>query len=146
MCNRIMLVILCGILLTGCATTGNGNEGSQDSQAQLKVYKNRIEYLEGELDKKKQEVSTLERQLDKQGPSIDKEQSAPQADKEGATLSNKDIQTALKNAGFYTGAIDGKIGANTRRSIKKFQRSNGLKADGVVGKSTSSKLMKHLSK
>ena len=49
---------------------------------------------------------------------------------------NKEIQTAVKNAGFYAGAIDGKIGPKTRSAIEEFQKAKGLKADGVVGKKT----------
>lgn len=48
----------------------------------------------------------------------------------------KEIQTYLKNAGFYTGKIDGIKGRNTKRAIKEFQKANGLKVDGIVGKKT----------
>ena len=50
--------------------------------------------------------------------------------------STRDIQQALKNSGFYQGAIDGKMGPLTREAIKEFQRVHGLKDDGVVGKQT----------
>lgn len=50
--------------------------------------------------------------------------------------STKEIQQALKNAGFYQGALDGKIGPQTREAIREFQRVHGLKIDGVVGKQT----------
>ena len=46
------------------------------------------------------------------------------------------IQTALKNAGFYNGAIDGKIGPASKRAIEQFQTQNNLKADGKVGPKT----------
>ncbi len=46
------------------------------------------------------------------------------------------IQTALKNAGFYTGKIDGKIGPGSKRAIEAFQTSKGLKVDGKVGPKT----------
>lgn len=58
----------------------------------------------------------------------------------------KQIQSALKNAGFYQGPIDGKIGHKTKEAIIKFQKANGLKADGIVGKRTSAELNKHLSR
>lgn len=48
----------------------------------------------------------------------------------------RQIQIALKNAGYYFGAIDGKIGPLTRGAIEKFQKANGLKADGKVGPKT----------
>lgn len=56
----------------------------------------------------------------------------------------KDIQTALKNAGFYTGAIDGKLGPKTRKAIEEFQAAKGLKVDGKVGPKTWAELDKYL--
>jgi len=56
----------------------------------------------------------------------------------------KSIQQALKNAGFYKGKIDGKIGPKTRLAIKAFQKNNGLKVDGVVGSKTWHKLKRYL--
>jgi len=55
-------------------------------------------------------------------------------------LSPKQIQRALKNAGYYDGPIDGKIGPKTKQAILKFQKANGLKIDGIVGKMTSAAL------
>jgi peptidoglycan hydrolase-like protein with peptidoglycan-binding domain len=55
-----------------------------------------------------------------------------------------EIQTALKNAGFYSGAIDGKIGPNSKKAIVEFQKSQGLAADGKVGPKTWEVLVKHL--
>jgi len=55
----------------------------------------------------------------------------------------KDIQFALKNAGFYNGALDGKSGPRTKVAIKDFQRENNLKVDGVAGKKTWGKLSRY---
>ena len=57
---------------------------------------------------------------------------------------NKDIQTALKAANFYTGNIDGKMGPKTKKSIVEFQKAKGLKADGKVGSKTWMELEKYL--
>ncbi len=57
----------------------------------------------------------------------------------------KEIQTCLKNAGFYQGSIDGVKGRNTKKAIKAFQKANGLKADGVVGPKTWDLLVKYSS-
>ena len=43
------------------------------------------------------------------------------------------IQEMLKDLGYNTGKVDGKYGSNTEAAIKKFQKDNGLKADGIVG-------------
>ncbi|MCX5711488.1 MAG: peptidoglycan-binding domain-containing protein [Candidatus Omnitrophica bacterium] len=59
--------------------------------------------------------------------------------------SNLDIQTALKNAGYYTGTVDGKIGPKTKKAIEECQKANSLKADGKVGPKTWEALSKYLS-
>jgi len=61
-------------------------------------------------------------------------------------LTPKQIQLALKKAGFYKGEIDGKIGLNTKKAIMKFQKAQGLKADGIVGKRTLAELNIYLSR
>jgi len=53
---------------------------------------------------------------------------------------NRQIQTALKNAGYDPGAIDGEIGSKTKKAVKDFQTANGLNADGKVGAKTWAKL------
>jgi peptidoglycan hydrolase-like protein with peptidoglycan-binding domain len=55
-----------------------------------------------------------------------------------------EIQTALKNAGFYTGKVDGKIGPMSKKAIEAFQKANGLTADGKVGPKTWVALSKFL--
>ncbi|MEW6101261.1 MAG: peptidoglycan-binding domain-containing protein [Candidatus Omnitrophota bacterium] len=49
---------------------------------------------------------------------------------------NIEIQTALKNAGYYAGEIDGKAGPMTKKAIEEFQKANSLKVDGKVGPQT----------
>ncbi len=48
----------------------------------------------------------------------------------------KEVQRRLKLWGYYNGSADGVFGAGTRAAVIAFQKKNGLKADGVVGKST----------
>ena len=54
------------------------------------------------------------------------------------------IQTALKNAGYYTAEIDGKMGPLTKKAIRDFQRDNNLQVDGKVGPRTWGKLSHYL--
>jgi len=56
----------------------------------------------------------------------------------------KQIQAALKKAGFYKGEIDGKEGPQTKGAIKAFQKVKGLNPDGVVGPKTWEELNKFL--
>ena len=51
-----------------------------------------------------------------------------------------DIQNALKQKGYDTGAVDGIYGTGTRNAVIAFQKDNGLTADGVVGSKTLSAL------
>lgn len=46
------------------------------------------------------------------------------------------IQTKLKRWGYYNGQIDGIYGTKTRDAVIYFQQKNGLKVDGIAGKST----------
>ena len=48
----------------------------------------------------------------------------------------REVQRRLKLWGYYNGSVDGVFGVGTRNAVISFQRKNGLKADGVVGKST----------
>ncbi|NMD37845.1 MAG: SH3 domain-containing protein [Christensenellaceae bacterium] len=46
------------------------------------------------------------------------------------------LQEMLTGMGYFTGKIDGKYGSSTVDAVKAFQKSNGLKADGVAGDET----------
>ena len=46
------------------------------------------------------------------------------------------IQTKLKQWGYYDGDIDGIFGLQTQKAVKKFQEKNGLAVDGIAGTRT----------
>jgi D-alanyl-D-alanine carboxypeptidase (penicillin-binding protein 5/6) len=48
----------------------------------------------------------------------------------------KRLQLALKRAGYYSGPINGKLGNQTKLSLKKFQKASGLVPDGIIGEKT----------
>lgn len=52
----------------------------------------------------------------------------------GATVT--EIQTRLKEWGYYNGEVDGVYGSRTEAAVRYFQSSNGLSADGQVGNQT----------
>lgn len=57
--------------------------------------------------------------------------------KSGSTGSEvRQIQTKLKNWGYYTGSVDGVYGWQTESAVRSFQKKNGLTVDGIAGEKT----------
>ena len=52
----------------------------------------------------------------------------------------KAIQETLKDRGLYSGSIDGIYGAGTQAAVKKFQKQQGITADGIAGPLTLKRL------
>ena len=52
----------------------------------------------------------------------------------GSTV--REIQTRLKDWGYYSGSVDGIYGSATEEAVRYFQESNGLTVDGVAGQAT----------
>lgn len=129
MLTRLFVCAFGVLFLSGCATAGKKHA------LELQQCQNRVAYLEEELSEKEREVAQLERGLRGGG-------GGSPARSSGAPATQ--IQKALKNAGYYRGPIDGKIGAKTREAITKFQKDNGLKPDGKVGRMTWSELKPYL--
>lgn len=48
----------------------------------------------------------------------------------------KEVQRRLKQWGYYSGAVDGIYGKGTIEAVKRFQKKNGLTADGICGRAT----------
>lgn len=48
----------------------------------------------------------------------------------------RQIQTKLRQLGYYKGSIDGIFGSDTKKAVISFQKSCGLTADGVAGPKT----------
>ncbi len=52
----------------------------------------------------------------------------------------KQMQTALKNLGYYNGSLTGNFGSLTGDAVRAFQKANKLSNDGVAGATTLNKL------
>ncbi len=50
------------------------------------------------------------------------------------------LQTQLKQLGYYNEAVDGVYGESTASAVSKFQKSVGLKGDGIAGSTTWNRL------
>jgi len=59
-----------------------------------------------------------------------------QNDKRMSMENIKTAQSALKNQGFNVGAIDGKMGPQTKNAIMQFQASNDLPTTGRLSQET----------
>ena len=150
---RFVTLIALGLILTGCATTTK-NKTSMD---QLQTH---VVELEQKLDEKDAEIVDLKYEIKDLSAKVNSakaaEETMPMVRTSSVELSQKDegiikvsasvvdIQTALKNAGFYNGTVDGKVGSQTKRAIVSFQKSHNLKADGVIGKKTWEELSAYL--
>jgi len=136
---KLLTVIVLAIFLSGCATTKKGNN------IEVQQLKGRVTGLETDLQAKDREIMRLEDELEKaheKRPVLKEERVKDEKAVELKKLSTKQIQTALKRAGFYRGLVDGKMGPATTEAIKALQKANGLKADGVVGRKTRTILMR----
>jgi len=148
------LIIICFLLsfaASGCATTG--------SQATVDNLSNRVHLLENTVRSKDKEIDNL------QGKIAILSKDIAQKDKTILELTPatkpttktddhlgiirvdatvEDVQKSLKNAGYYTGNIDGKLGPMTISAIADFQTANGLNPDSIIGKKTWEKLINYL--
>jgi len=132
----IVLVFAIGIYLVGC---GKKQQTLEEMQQPMSM----------------ETLSTMSTTAAPSAPAEAKVEAAPPAVSKAVKLeplppsgpykpAATEIQTALQNAGFYTGAIDGKIGAKTKKAIAEFQKANGLTPDGKVGPKTWGVLSKYL--
>ena len=132
--------------LTGCATV-------RKQRDEIQGLRNQVSAMESQLQAKDQEIGSLKAALDK----VEQEKTTEITVEKGKKAKKiipevksrphgKQIQVALKNAGYYSGKIDGKIGKQTKDAIKSFQTANNLKADGKMGKETWKLLSENLYK
>jgi peptidoglycan hydrolase-like protein with peptidoglycan-binding domain len=54
----------------------------------------------------------------------------------------KNVQNLLKEQKFYIGTVNGVFDQKTEQAVRKFQKSKGLKVDGIIGPKTLATLSK----
>lgn len=137
-----LLVLTSGFLIatTGCVSRGRyeseiGNLQGQLSQteAALRTQEEKSKALEAQISPKRSDVP------------VEPYHGSTYRTPTGFELPAVDIQKGLKGAGYYSGAIDGKMGPDSREALRNFQRDNGLTPDGVCGDQTWNKLKTYLS-
>lgn len=145
----LTIALLAAFIVSGCGTS------PKKVQAEVTGIKTRVETLETRVEGVESKQAEAERTTAEQAQALEdlKASNAPQPKSNISVKSRndayggkmKDIQQALKNAGFYNGKIDGVKGKGTKKAIKDFQKANGLKADGIVGSRTWELLFNYLS-
>ena len=155
---RLLSIFILVIAFNGCATP--------QMKAQNEGIESRVTALEKDLQAKDAQIVDLQYQVKDISSKIEtskpaeSEQAPQEAAAQAGTVqasgvsdnvqfirvkaSPEKIQRALKSAGVYTGPVDGKIGPGTKAAIIEFQKSHGLKADGVLGKKTWEELKTYL--
>ncbi|MDD5154879.1 MAG: peptidoglycan-binding protein [Candidatus Omnitrophica bacterium] len=131
----VLLIVLAGFVtaLSGCAT------GRKKTDMEMQGLRNQISVLQTQLQAKDEEINSLKESLNKaeEQSALEERTTGRMAMRETKSRPTvKQIQTALKNAGYYSGAIDGKMGRKTREAVRAFQRANNLTVNGKVGRQT----------
>jgi len=143
-----MLAVMIGLIaFSGCASRKTGKK-VDTLQAQVNAMTDELVRLDQSLQDTRAAIQTSEISGGVQAASFSAGESAMVGGMyrtpSGFEIPSVNIQKALKKAGYYNGAIDGKVGPGTRDAIAAFQRDNGLTADGVCGRGTWSKLKSYL--
>jgi len=155
---RFIIGVVLMSSMVGCATTQKPT-----TTGQLQI---RVTQIESQLDNQSQDITELQSivkklSLSSQATSarITSTSKAKKAVLSSSTrisrtaqnqnilrvpVTPQEVQTGLKNAGYYTGAIDGKLGSGSRKAIKEFQTDHDLESDGIIGKKTWADLKNYL--
>ena len=144
-----VLVSLMILAVSGCETV------PKKFREEVSGIRSRVDTLETKVEGVESKQAEVERTTAEQNQALE-ELKAAKASREQTNISVKprggkskertrEIQTCLKNAGFYNGKIDGVKGRSTKKAIKEFQKANGLRTDGVAGKKTWELLSKYSS-
>jgi murein L,D-transpeptidase YcbB/YkuD len=152
----VVAAVIAMVFAAGCSTLPRKY---RDEMAGMKT---KVDTLESRVETVESKQADVEKAAVAQGQTIEelKAERQKEASRSNVTILDRtqaperthsklartrDIQTALRNAGFYKGRIDGVKGEQTKAAIREFQRANGLRDDGVVGPKTWEILQKNLS-
>jgi murein L,D-transpeptidase YcbB/YkuD len=137
-----LLIFVTGLF--GCATFRGKNLERQALQNQVQVLQVQLEQKDAEISQLRETLNNEINERQKLIERLNKAKTGSGTVSKVTKPSVKQIQNALKNAGYNPGPIDGKMGKRTKEAIKAFQRANDLKVDGKVGKGTWRILKKYL--
>ncbi len=131
MVKKVLLLGLAVVFvfsLSGCATM------RKNDALEIQGLRNKVSALEAQLKEKDDELNSSKETSVKGSEDINA--NAGKVGEAKQQADPKQIQTALKNAGYYQGTVDGKMGKKTRKAVREFQKANNLPVNGKVGKNT----------
>jgi len=146
----LIAVVAAMFFVSGCGTV---QKKVKEEMAGLKT---RVESLESKVEGVEAKQQEVERTTSEHTQAIEEMKAGAEKREVKTNISVKtksfsskgrmrEIQACLKNAGFYKGKVNGVKTRATRKAIKEFQKTNGLKADGSVGPKTWELLSKYAS-
>lgn len=138
--SSLLTLVCTAFLAAGCATKGYVQKQVNPLQSQITSITDELV----RIDQSVQDTRGAVQQSDSQ-PYAGTSGTGVYRTPSGFELPSMNIQKALKNAGYYQGNLDGKIGPGTEAAIRQFQRDNGLTADGICGRNTWDKLKVYVS-
>jgi DNA-directed RNA polymerase alpha subunit len=139
---QIIMVCFVVVGIAGCASA------PKKAEEELKTVKTKVDTLETRVEGVETKQADMERAAAEQAQALAAKATVETniTTRTGTCKGSeriKEIQTCLKNAGFYDGNVDGVKGKQTKKAVKDFQKANGITADGVVGKKTWELLSKY---
>lgn len=140
----LIVLFIFMVSLSGCASV------QKQKDQQIQGLRNQLSVLEAQLRSRDEEINSLRESLNKAQEEKEillKQVTRKKIIPEVKSRPNiRQIQIALRNAGYNPGLIDGKMGKQTKDAIRAFQRANNLAVDGKVGKETWALLKEYLYK
>lgn len=128
----LLAVVVLAFCLTGCATQKNNDLENQKLRNQITALNAQIQTNQAQTE------TTVAPQIKPvEAIKVETEVKYPPA--------TKQIQTALANAGYDPGKVDGKMGEKTKKAIRRFQKDHKLQVDGKVDRKTWNVLKEYLS-
>lgn len=162
--KKFWIIWFLTITVIGCSTTRTIQQPPTLTKIQMKVaqLEKKVDDRDKEVEDLKFEIDELNKQLSEleqyNAPNYVEEVEAVTEVINSTTLSSTpkyahvlrvdapaaDIQKALKNAGYYSDKVDGKLGQKSQQAIKDFQADHDLKVDGIIGRQTWGELKNYL--
>ena len=152
-----VLVMTVVVMVSGCVTASPNPANSNMMQMRVGELEREVQLKDNEIKDLQYQLKDLNYEIDRlkgklvrsepsRGASGRDNASVPAGDDEiiRVDVNARQVQSALKNAGYYKGKIDGKVGDMTKSAISNFQKDHGLKIDGLLGQKTWSELKKYL--